>query len=216
MKHFLIRYKNKIIGVYNNFDKAKIFILSCLSNNLMIGSADILVYNKNSCNCIDTINIILEKEIKPIAKEDIKEIKPSIKIIEEKHFNYDNPEYIKLADDKNNLQHKINMLKIQKEKIRESKEIYDNDIILFNKFKKNILNDSKFIIPELFNDKFEILKKLEEENELNWENFIKYYNHNNIYSDYFKLNSYDESFIKSTKKNNISMEFEIDSDIESI
>ena len=219
MKNFLIRYNNKIIGVYNDIDKAKLFIYSCLSNNLMVGSADIVVYKKNSCYHIDTINIKLEKETKPaettITQLEKVEIKPVVELIIKKEIDYNNPEYIKLAEDKNNLQHKINMLKIQKERIKESKEIYDNDIILFNKFKKNIFDDSNFIIPELFKDKFVIFKKLEEKYKLNWENFMKDYNHNNIYTDYFKSNSYDDSFVENDKKNNINIEFEILSDTES-
>jgi hypothetical protein len=225
MKNFLISYKDKIIGVYTNFDKAKLFIHSCLSNNLMTGSADILVYKKNSCHCINIINITLEtkpieKENKPIEKEN-KPIEKENKLIIkenkliEKEIDYNNPEYIKLAEDKNILQHKINMLKVQKERIKESKEIFDNDIILFNKFKNNIIEDSNFIIPELFKDKFLIFKNLEYENKLNWENFIKEYNHNNIYTDYFNSNSYDDSFVENGKKNNINIEFEIPSDTES-
>ena len=114
-----------------------------------------------------------------------------------------------MAEDKIILQHKINMLKVQKERIEESKEIYNNDINLYNKFKQNLNNDSNFIIPELFKDKFYILKKLDEENKLDWNNFFNEYNHNNIYGDYFKLNNYDESFIASDKKDELNEEFEI-------
>ena len=57
MQSFLIKYKTKIIGVYTDLDQAKLFINSCVSNNLMTESADILVYTTNSCYCIDTINI---------------------------------------------------------------------------------------------------------------------------------------------------------------
>ena len=107
------------------------------------------------------------------------------------------------------------MLKVLKERMSELKEIYNNDIKLYNKFKLNLIDDSKFIIPELFKDKFIIFQKLDNENRLDCDNFLKEYNHNNTYEDYFKLNSYDESFIKSDKKNEIDEEFEIDSDTES-
>lgn len=234
---FLIRYNNKIIGVYNKLEKAKIFIKSCLSNNLMSGSADIMIYTRNSCICINIINVTLDKqqitqensfksnpvnppetkpECKPVIKSVIKSvIKPESNPEVKPEINFNDPKFIKLAEDKNNLQHKINMLKVQKERFKESKEIYDNDIKLFNKFKKNIVDDSQFIIPELFKEKFIIFKKLENENILNWENFIKNYNHNNIYSDYFKSNSYDDSFVPHEQKNSINIEFEIPSDTES-
>ena len=60
MESYLIKYNNNIIGVYNDFNSASLFIKSCLSNKLMIGSADILVYNMNSCLYIKTINVTLD------------------------------------------------------------------------------------------------------------------------------------------------------------
>jgi len=213
METFLIKYRSKIIGVYTDIEQSKLFINSCLSNNLMNDSADILVYTTNSCYCINTINITLEKIQDKIEEKN--EIKNEVKI-EKKKINYNDPEIVKLAENKVMIQHKINMLKIQKDRFTESKEIYNNDIILYNKFKQILINNINFIIPELFKDKFNILKKLDEENKLNWDNFFKEYNHDNMYGDYFKLNSYDESFIESSnKQNNINEEFEIDSDTES-
>jgi hypothetical protein len=227
MQSFLIKYKTKIIGVYTDLEQAKLFINSCVSNNLMTESADILVYTTNSCYCIDTINITFKKEDIQI-KENIHIKKEEDKIknnkekmiqynktaIKQPEINYEDPLFLKLADDKIILQHKINMLKVQKERIKESKEIYDNDIKLYSKFKENVSKDSAFIIPELFKEKFDLFKKLDEENKLSWESFVKEYVHSNVYSD-FKLNSYDESFIKPDRKPCINEEFEIESDTES-
>jgi hypothetical protein len=213
MENFLIKYKSKIIGVYNDLEQAKLFIKSCLSNNLMIDSADVLVFASNSCYCTNTINVKLDI-IKEIVKKD--EIVPQ-KIIEQpKEPDYNNPQYLKLAEDKLVLQHKINMLKIQKERIRESKEIYENDIKLYTKFKQEKLKNQLFIIPELFKNKFDLFKKLDDENKLDWNNFIKENTHVNTYNEYFKLNSYDETFINNdTNKKDIDEEFEIESDDDS-
>jgi hypothetical protein len=208
MENFLIKYKSNIIGVYNDIESAKLFIKSCLSNKLMIDSADILVFPSNSCYCINTINITLETN-------KIEKIKSNlIKSIPVKEINYNDPKYLKLAEDKIILQHKINMLKVQKERIRESKDIYENDIKLYNKFKQEILNNNQFIIPDLFKDKFELFKKLDNENKLNWDNFIKENTHDNIYNEYFKLNSYEETFTNNDIKEDFDEIFEIDSDIE--
>jgi len=213
METFLIKYRSKIIGVYNDLEQAKLFIKSCLANNLMIDSADVLVFTSNSCYCSNTINIKLDIIKEPVKKEEI--------IIENKEQlkepDYNNPQYIKLAEDKLILQHKINMLKIQKERIRESKEIYENDIKLYNKFKQEKLKNLQFIIPELFKNKFDIFKKLDDENKLDWNNFIKENTHVNTYNEYFKLNSYDETFINNdiNTKVNIDEEFEIESDDDS-
>ena len=212
MDSFLIKYKNKIIGVYTDLDQAKLFINSCLSNNLMNGSVDILVYKLNSCYCINTITIKnnIEETINPIKKEENKIITPI-----KKEIDCNDPLFLKLSEDKTTLQHKINMLKVQKEKIKESKEIYENDIKLYSRFKQILINDPIFIIPELFKEKFDLLKKLDEEHKLNWENFTKEYIHSNIYNEHFKLNSYDESYIDLDKKEDFNEEFEIESDTDS-
>lgn len=213
MENFLIKYKSKIIGVYNDLEQAKLFIKSCLSNNLMIDSADVLVFASNSCYCTNTINVKLDI-IKEIVKKD--EIVPQKIIEQSKEPDYNNPQYLKLAEDKLVLQHKINMLKIQKERIRESKEIYENDIKLYTKFKQEKLKNQLFIIPELFKNKFDLFKKLDDENKLDWNNFIKENTHVNTYNEYFKLNSYDETFINNdTNKKDIDEEFEIESDDDS-
>jgi hypothetical protein len=207
MDSYLIKYKNKIMGIYNDIDQATLFIKSCLSNHLMIDSADILVYRTNSCFCINTIKITLDNKLGNDSQtvEEKKEVSKVIK----KEIDHTDPSYLKLAEDKINIQHKINMLKLQKERINESKKIYDNDLLLYKNFKQNLINGD-FIIPELFKDKFEIFKKLENENRLDYDNFTKEYNHNNIYEDHFKLNSYDESFTSTSKKKEINEEFDID------
>lgn len=217
MESFLIQYKNKIIGVYTDLDQAKLFINSCMSNNLITEPVNILVYTTNSCYCTNTINMtfknsktsIIEHKIEtPIVQNNI--VMPIVKEID-----YNDPLFLKLADDKIVLQHKINMLKVQKERIKETKEIYDNDIKLYSKFKEILNKDNTFIIPELFKEKFDLFKKLDGENKLNWESFMKEYEHSNIYTD-FKLNSYDESFVSSdNKKKELYEEIEIESDTES-
>jgi hypothetical protein len=211
MENFLIKYKSKIIGVYNDIEQAKLFIKSCLSNNLMVDSADILVFHSNSCYCTNIINVKLENK-KVIPKIEIPKIK--IPIIPVKEIDYNDPKFLKLAEDKIILQHKINMLKIQKERIRESKEIYENDIKLYNKFKQELINIPKFIVPELFREKFELFKKLDNENRLNWDNFIKENTHVNTYNEHFKLNSYDKTFTNNDTKEDFNEYFEIESDIE--
>lgn len=224
MENFLIKYKNKIIGVYNDLEQAKLFINSCISNNLMTDTVDILVYKTNSCYCINTININLKNGIEtktqiietktPIIEKKIPIIETKTPVVV-KEIDYNDPLFLKLADDKIVLQHKINLLKVQKERITESKEIYDNDIKLYSKFKEILNKDVAFIIPELFKEKFNLFKKLDEENKLNWESFMNKYAHSNIYTD-FKLNSYDDSFVNSdNKKKYFNNEIEIESDTES-
>lgn len=134
----------------------------------------------------------------------------------EKILDYNNPAILEMAKQKIELQHKINMLKIKKEKIEESKSVYDNDLKLFNIFKESRQTDKSFIIPELFANKFEVMDKLFNANNLSWENFITNYQHDNNYGDYFSTNSYEDMFIgitcEETKEDTICEEVDINSD----
>ena len=67
------------------------------------------------------------------------------------------------------------MLKQQKEKIEESKTVYNTDIELYKKFKKLQNEIPDFIVPELFQKKFILMKQLEEQNNLSWETFHSKY-----------------------------------------
>jgi hypothetical protein len=51
-----------------------------------------------------------------------------------KKIDYNDPKFIKLAEDKIIFQHKINMLKVLKERIKESEHEYNHDLKLYNKF----------------------------------------------------------------------------------
>jgi hypothetical protein len=73
------------------------------------------------------------------------------------------------------------MINIKKQRLEESKEVYLSDIKLYNLFKDKIENDVNFKLPELFNDKYIIFKKLDLEQNLSWESFTYLYNTNNNY-----------------------------------
>ena len=90
------------------------------------------------------------------------------------------------------------MLKIQKEKIDESKQVYEIDLKLFNMFKSSVNTDNHFKIPELFAQKYEIMNNLLIEDKLSWDNFIKVYKSENYYGNYFSPNSYEEKFINNS------------------
>ncbi len=112
-------------------------------------------------------------------------------------IDYSNPVVLEMAKQKIDLQHKINLMKKQKEKIEESKNVYENDLKLFNMFRASKDSNPSFEIPELFIKKYEIMFELFLKNELTWENFIKNYQHENYYGDYFASNSYEDMFVNS-------------------
>ena len=119
-----------------------------------------------------------------------------------------------MAEQKIILQHKINLLKKKKEKIEESKNVYNNDLKLFNIFKECKDLDPTFEIPELFTTKYIIMEKLNNNNELSWENFIKNNKTDNNYNEYFSSNSYEDMFVNNLHSttdndNNTCEEFHI-------
>ena len=128
----------------------------------------------------------------------------------------DDPKVKEIAKEKLDLQHKINLLKVHKQRIDESKKVYDNDLKLYDMFSENIKNDTKFVIPELFVVKFNIIKQLKDEDKLSWENFSKLNKKENYYGDYFGTNDYEEYFYdnKSDSKDDIEEELDIESESE--
>ena len=53
--------------------------------------------------------------------------------------------------------------------------------------KKNLTKNKKFKIPEMFQNKFILFKKLEDENKLSWENFYIEYKHETFDNEYSNL-----------------------------
>jgi hypothetical protein len=200
-KVFLIEHNNKVIGVYGCYEDAELFIQSCLQNKLM-NSAKILSYRFNSCLMLDSImldsNELSNKtaDFKPTSFK-LNSLKPAptpastpIKLSQEQQMDYDHKKKESIK-----LQHQINMLKVYKQKVEESKQVYENDLKLFNLFNNELNTNEKFVIPELFVEKYKLFKKLQNDNNLSWETFVKECKVVNYYDDEFKLNSYEEKFL---------------------
>ena len=88
--------------------------------------------------------------------------------------------------------------------MKELKNIYENDLKLFNLFNENKLKSDNFIIPYLFEKKYNLFNKLLNENNLSCDSFIKEYNYNESNDDNIFIN----------KSEPINEEFEIESDSE--
>ena len=198
---FLIEHNNKVIGTYNDYEQAELFINSCLQNNF-IKNAKILTYKINSCLLLSTKNfpeeVILQKETKKEVILETKKVILELSEEERRENDLKMKENIRIAEEKKKesveLQHKINMLKVYKDRIEESKKVYENDLKLFNLFEESKKNND-FVIPELFIEKYNLFKKLKDKDALSWESFVKEYKFVNYYDDHFKLTSYEEKFI---------------------
>jgi len=217
MSYYLIKYNNNIIGTYDDIKLAKLFINSCYQNKFMTSKATIMHFTKNSC-FFEKEEIEQTKEKKKIAEEDKKK---EIEKRQEEKKDHDKkkdelqktPEYKDIIQSKIDLQHDLNLLKQKKEKIEQSKNIYDNDIKLYNIFKQSKNDNPEFEIPEIFIKKFDLFEKLFKENRLSWENFVGEYKHENMYNDYFSV-TYHEDIYSEPKEENKSNneEFDITSD----
>ena len=122
-----------------------------------------------------------------------------------------------IEKEKHNLIHNMNLLKLQQNRISETKQVFEVDLKLFNQFKTVEETDESFIIPELFVNKYKIMNKLFLEDKLDWSNY--YYEielnnkESNMYDEHFITNSYENSFInnkKSEKSNKIDEELYLD------
>jgi hypothetical protein len=121
-------------------------------------------------------------------------------------------EYKTMMQEKIDLNSKINELKLEKKKLLEAQISYNNDVKLYDFFTKEKEKNVTFIIPELFTLKFDIFNRLTNNNSLTFENFKDEYDKlkpKNDYDDVFKINSYEESFVKN-KKSDFEMDFSIE------
>lgn len=196
---FILFLKNEAIGVYDNEEILNNFINGCLQNNFF-NKDDIKIkkYNINSINCLNIENkIIQEKKL-----ENLETLKKEL---------IESEEYKKLMQKKIDTKHEINELKKQKIKLEEDKESYEYDLKIYNKLKKDKEKIENFVIPEIFTLKYNIYKKLEESNELNfnayrieWEK-VKPLNNYNL----FTTNTYENLFTNSHNKEDINIEIDI-------
>jgi hypothetical protein len=187
-----IQHKNKVIGLYSNYKKCNqmldglvankfakktdLTIISYYENSITTGeyiSDDEFIENFTSESTTESPNVSKKSEQKILLTDELDEKdKKNIK---------------KTRDKQSKIDYNVNLLKQKKEKIEESKSIYKTDIELFNKFKKIKKETPTFIIPELFQSKFNLMIELEEQNKLTWENFHTFYKKTNIDTSYNKM-----------------------------
>ncbi len=183
MLHALL-YKSKLVGLFSDFQKCKVMLEGLVLNNFADRKfIEIKSYYENSITFGE-------------YKEDTEDIESSDNVVEE--FTDNNttdtekkPQKKAPTEEemkaKNELQNSINELKKKKEKMEESKRVYDVDLDLYKKFKKILESNQNFVVPEMFIEKYELLEGLEKENKLCWENYYELYKPKNKSTGYDKL-----------------------------
>jgi hypothetical protein len=194
MLHALL-HNNKLIGLFSNYKKC-ITMMNGLISNKFVLEKNIMIksYVENSITegeyIVDDVSesdFIME-EISSVCttesdedtndmhkKESVKESLPKVKL---------NDEQIK---EKCELQNSINDLKKKKEKLEESKRVFDVDLSLYNKFKELKNANINFNIPDMFIEKYKLMSELEKENKLNWFNFNELYKAPPIITSFSKV-----------------------------
>ena len=133
---------NKLIGIFDTKDGAEIMINGLKQNNLC-NNLSIRKYIKNSiCRVSNTDKSNTDKSNTEL--NNIRKLTPD--------------EEIKINKEKSELEYELLKLKKQQDNISESKKTYIVDLDLYNKFKKIKNENNEFIIPELFVEKYKVLK----------------------------------------------------------
>ena len=185
---YCLLHKNKVIGLYSNYKKCNQMLDGLVANKFSKKTdLTIIPYYENSITVGELSND--EEFIEKFTCESTTESEKKCEkiLLTDELDEKDKKVLIKSRDKQSKIDYNVNLLKQKKEKIEESKSIYKNDIILFNKFKKIKTDTPTFIIPELFQSKYNLMIQLEEQNKLTWENFHSLYKKNNIDTSYNKM-----------------------------
>jgi hypothetical protein len=189
MQHAILN-KNKLIGLFSDYQKCKVMIEGLISNNFAerknlliksyyINSITTSEYQEDMDNTETNSNNILEE----FTDNNTTDSDNYINVKKTKVIN-DIPIDIKKQND---IKNEIYELKKKKEKMEEKKRVYDVDLDLYNRFKKLRETNENFTIPEMFVDKYILMEGLEKENKLCWENFYELYTQKNMTTNYDKL-----------------------------
>ena len=99
----------------------------------------------------------------------------------------------KLAQEKIEVIHRINLLKEEKKKDEEKLSQYNYDLELYNKFKEVKNQNASFVIPFMFEEKYNIFNMLDNKNKLTFENFMEKYKPSKMNTQYDELFDEDKS-----------------------
>jgi hypothetical protein len=169
---FALLKDKKIIGLFDKKENIENMLEGLVKNNFCKKSQlSIVCFIKNSIYKIEDYDNEENDDILTEESEDTLTPEEKKKIIEEK----------------SKLEYEMNLLKKKKEQIEESKKTFKVDLELYQKFKKILLDNNNFEIPELFQNKFNVFKLLDDENKLDWENFYANYEPDSINTGYNQM-----------------------------
>ena len=167
---------DKVVGLFDTLENCQNFLKSVqLINEFDLGEYKIKEFMNNS--------LIKTREIKLKSKNTVK-----------KTSNEDDEKNKEEAEakfkEKKEVNKNVQDLKKKKEKLEEMTNMFKADLKVYTEFKKQVEEGKLKEIPEIFEEKYFVLKKLEESNlELTMINYYKNYqikkSHNNCWNNYF-------------------------------
>lgn len=200
---YSLHHYSKLIGLFNSLEKCRDTANGLISNNFA-DSKDLLIreYKHNSLFRTKDIHLDLEfsdDEYEPDSdsetsdgdlqiedEEEDDEEEDEEEEEEDEEEKLDEEELKKLAE----ISKRLNILKKEKERMENSKNTYDVDIKLYERFKKELKENENFEIPEMFREKYKIMDKLFNENNLTWQTFVE--NYDPQFSDNSYMNLFDD------------------------
>ncbi len=185
MLHAII-HKGKLVGLFSDYQKCKVMLEGLISNSFADRkNLEIKSYYENSITSGD-YNDESDNESSSVVLEEFTDNNTTDsdkKPITKKPVELNEEELKKKAE----IQNSIIELKKKKEKLEESKRVYDVDLDLYKKFKKIKETNNNFEIPDMFIDKYELMENLEKDDKLCWDNFAELYKPKNISTNFDKL-----------------------------
>ena len=178
--------KDALIGLFSDLKKCKQMLNGLVNNKFaVLKNLKIVSYYDNSITVIDD-NIEKDNIIETFTTENTTESEDNNVSTDKLDKEVQN-KIKKTRDKQSKIEYNMNLLKQNKEKIEESKNIYNSDLKLYNQFKKLKETNNVFMIPELFQYKYEVMYKLDLQNNLSWETFN---------ANYIKVNTTNTSYTK--------------------
>ena len=178
--------QGRLIGLYSDYEQCTQTLEGLVQNRFVIrNQINIKSYYENSMmtgrydvecgNNMNTKNVVVNiSEDETTMSESDMDTNTRKKVDEERKHRAD-------------LQFELTKAKKEKERLEESQRTFEVDFDLYNRFKKVLAKNPKFEIPELFQDKYPLMERLEHDNMLNWENFHKHYQPKNIETGYTNM-----------------------------
>jgi len=150
------------------FKSDNIYFLYCISKNKFI------YYHSSKQHLTNMLSFFEEKEDFSVLNITLNSININFTSVQEKDKKEIKHEYTEEElKQKSEITRKLNLLKLQKKRLQEKKLEYETNVKLYYKFKTEKDKEKNFNIPELFIEKYNILKKLESNDELTFEKYLE-------------------------------------------